>query len=387
NWGEEFEKVIGEIPTESAQQAQPVGQAQPVEQPQQAQPVQPQATSAELLPQISPDAFAENDDESGGGFFMVKKASDWMDSASKKPIPKMLFSQLWFEGECCILFADTGMGKSILAVQIADSISYGKPIKGFKLEAEKQLVLYFDFELTEKQFELRYINECGFDYKFSPNFLRSEINPDCEIPDNMDFEVYLNYEIEKALVKTGAKVVIIDNITYLRSGTEKAADALPLMKHLKKLKNKYNLSMLILAHTPKRNLSNPITRNDLQGSKMLINFCDSCFAIGESSKDKSLRYIKQIKQRNCEQVYDADNVAICELNKPDDFVQFDFKEFSNESEHLQQVSKKDKDGRNQKIKELADKGWSQRDIAKEVGLSASYVNRILKKFAEEDEDL
>lgn len=99
--------------------------------------------------------------------------------------------------------------------------------------------------------------------------------------------------------------MVIDNLTYLRNETERAKNALPLMKHLKALKNKFDLSILVLAHTPKRDMTKPITRNDLQGSKMLINFCDSSFAIGESSKDKSLRYLKQIKVRNSEFKYDT----------------------------------------------------------------------------------
>ena len=95
-----------------------------------------------------------------------------------------------------------------------------------------------------------------------------------------------------------AKILIIDNLTYLKTqATETAKEALPLMKLLKELKGKYDLSILALAHTPKRNLSNPISKNDLAGSKHLANFTDSIFAIGESSKDKSLRYLKQIKAR------------------------------------------------------------------------------------------
>ena len=59
-------------------------------------------------------------------------------------------------------------------------------------------------------------------------------------------------------------------------GTESAADAMPLMKKLVALKKRHDLSILLLAHTPKRALCNPsLTRNDLQGSKMLINFADS----------------------------------------------------------------------------------------------------------------
>ncbi|NBO50672.1 MAG: hypothetical protein EBU80_13355 [Chitinophagia bacterium] len=79
-----------------------------------------------------------------------------------------------------------------------------------------------------------------------------------------------------------------------------AKEALPLMQKLKSLKTKYGLSMLVLAHSPKRSLFNPLTRNDIAGSKHLANFADSIFAIGESAQDKSFRYIKQLKSRAVE---------------------------------------------------------------------------------------
>ena len=98
----------------------------------------------------------ENKITENKGLFKVKTANKWIESAKKRPIPKMLFGKLWFENELCILFADTNLGKSILAVQIGNSISKGKQIKGFDLEANKQQILYFDFELSDKQFENRY---------------------------------------------------------------------------------------------------------------------------------------------------------------------------------------------------------------------------------------
>ncbi len=115
---------------------------------------------------------------------MVKSAKQWMDSARSRPTPKMLFGVLWYEGELCILFSDTNMGKSVVAVQIADSISKGEPIPGFKLEAVKQKVLLLDCEQNEKQFEMRYSNENLEHYSFSENFLRAEINQDSELPKN-----------------------------------------------------------------------------------------------------------------------------------------------------------------------------------------------------------
>jgi len=319
-----------------------------------------------------------NEAKESKGLFTVKTASRWIEQAKTRPIPQMLFGELWFEGELCILFADTNLGKSILAVQIGNSISKGEQIRGFKLETPKQPILYFDFELSDKQFENRYSTKFEQHYNFDNNFIRVEINPDATIPEAQTFEDYLNHSLERSINETGAKVLIIDNLTYLKNETEKAKDALPLMKHLKALKNKYGLSILALAHTPKRDLSKPITRNDLQGSKMLINFCDSSFSIGESHSDKNLRYLKQIKQRNTEQIYDAENVCVCQIDKPLNFLLFEFVNFGKEWEHLKQHSEKDKEKLNEKVSELKQQGRSLREIGVELGISHMKVSRILK---------
>jgi hypothetical protein len=313
------------------------------------------------------------------GLFTVMPASKWIEQAKSRPKPKTLFGQLWFENELCILFADTNLGKSILAVQIGNGVSKGESINGFVLEAVKQPVLYFDFELSDKQFEARYSDNFTNHYPFDNNFIRVEINPNSDIPAETDFESYLNQSLERTVSDTGAKVLIIDNLTYLRSGTETAKDALPLMKHLKALKSKYTLSILVLAHTPKRDLSKPITRNDLQGSKMLINFCDSSFAIGESFTDKHLRYIKQIKQRNCELVYDADNVCVCEIEKPSNFLRFGFVGYGTEKEHLRVPSDKDKEQRKQEAAELKAQGKSNREIARLLGVSEGAIRKWIKQ--------
>lgn len=292
------------------------------------------------------------DAQENKGLFKVKSANKWLGQAKTRPIPRMLFGEFWFEGELCILFADTNLGKSILAVQIANSITKGEYIAGFRLEASSQDAIYFDFELSDKQFENRYSEQFKNHYQFDEKFDRVEINPDSEIPENQSFEEYLNLSLEKVIVETGAKILLIDNITYLRNETEKAKDALPLMKHLKSLKSKYGLSILALAHTPKRDLSKPITRNDLQGSKMLINFCDSSFSIGESSLDNKLRYLKQIKSRNTEVIYDSENVCVCQIDKPYNFLQFEFLNFGTEREHLKQQTEKEKTELEDSIKGL-----------------------------------
>ena len=313
------------------------------------------------------------------GLFTLRTANQWIDESKKRPKPQMLFGEFWFEGELCILFSDTNLGKSILAVQVGNSISKGVPMDGFRLESKKQAVLYCDFELSDKQFEIRYHSDESGHYQFDDSFYRLEINPDASMPQDMKYEDFLYQSIEKAIIKSQASVVIVDNLTYLKSGTESASDALPLMKTLNGLTSKHQLSLPVLAHTPKRDLSKPITRNDLQGSKMLINFCDSAFAIGENHKDRSQRYLKQIKSRNTELVYDTDNVVLCQIAKEKSFLGFSFFGYGIERENLKEITQKDAESRLIEVLELKKQGVSNTAIAKQFGVSEGAVRKWIKK--------
>lgn len=299
------------------------------------------------------------------GMFTVKTANRTIREASLRPNPNPLWSSLWYEGEVCCLFSDSNLGKSIYAVQIATSI------------AEKQRVLYFDFELSDKQFQLRYSDENGALNKFPDNLYRVEINR--ESLDAVDFEEAIIGNIEQAALQTEAKVLIIDNLTYLCIASEKGDAAGTLMFRLMALKKKYGLSMLILAHTPKRCLSNPITQNDLAGSKKLYNFFDSVFAIGKSAKDNDLRYIKQLKVRYGNYTYDADNVIVSSIEKVGTFLQFVNIGFATEKEHLKELSEKDVSKEIEDIKRMVNGGKSYRQIANELGVSLAKVQRSMKK--------
>ena len=311
--------------------------------------------------------------------FVVNTANNWLQQASDRPVPKMLFGKFWFEGELSILFADSNLGKSILAVQIGNCINTGVAMHPFTVESHPQPILYCDFELTDKQFESRYSDDYQNHYAFRDDFYRAELNPNSEVPAGFNnFDEYLIASLERTIVQTGVKVIIIDNLTYLRNETEQAKNALSLMKHLKALKNRYGLSMLALAHTPKRDLSQQITGNDLQGSKMLMNFCDSAFTIGQSSTDKDLRYLKQIKQRNTEQVYGYSNICLCTVNKPANFLQFEFVDYGNEIDHLRKPNEKLNDGQMEQAVQMKLEGKTLREIAKAMGISFQKADRLIK---------
>lgn len=287
-------------------------------------------------------------------------------STKNCPDPNQLWDALWYEGEVCCLFADTNVGKSIYAVQIAESIARtGKK------------VLYFDFELSDKQFQLRYTDEKGNTYKFSDLLFRATINPEAIIQGS--FEQAINQAMEEIVIENDAKVLIIDNLSYLCVNSEKGDSASEFMINLLNLKRKYGLSILVLAHTPKRQMYNPLTQNDLAGSKKQMNFFDSAFAIGKSVLDDGLRYVKQIKTRNGEIMYGADNVIVYQIDKIDSFLQFAKVEESTEKKHLKEKTDEDINKLQNEIRSLSWQGYSCRDIEKKLGISKSQVNRILRK--------
>lgn len=307
----------------------------------------------------------------------IQTANQLLSKGIKEKPANQLFGNFWYENELCFLYSKENAGKSILGMQIAQSIASGESIDDFVIESEPQKVLYFDFELSLKQFAPRYSVEKDKvftnPFQFSDNL--SIINKDNfpKMGEASNMEV-----LRRFIILSGVKVIVIDNLSFIENNmtAKKASD---FMMRLKDLKDKLGLSILMLGHTTKRNPKNPITSNDLQGSKILMNAVDSAFAIGTSIKDSKMRYVKQIKQRNCEQMYGEQNVCVFEIEKPSNFLRFAFVETSTEISHL----KEDKDAIDDElinsVIELSCNGISPQNIGKELGITTHKVNKILRE--------
>lgn len=323
--------------------------------------------------------------------FDVHTGSRWLELAEREPDPMPLFGPFWRQGELCLLFADTNVGKSILAVQIANSIARRCAIPPFTAQAPRSSVLYVDFELSAKQFSARCSDETG-QYPFPDRFFRAGIRPDNDIPAGAAHDAYIIAALEYRVRQLWASVLIIDNISCLRGGTENTAVALRLIKSLRELQQRYQLSILVLAHTPKRrNAARPISAEDLQGSKMLINLADSAFTIGRSSLDASLRYLKQIKQRTGELIHGDDNVCLCHIIRKNKLLRFRFTGTCSEAPHLHRSplnltrhakTAKKQTARNRfrrQVQYLAAQKLSQRQISTRLGISLGMVNKLVKE--------
>lgn len=299
------------------------------------------------------------------GLLSVKSANAWIESSLRRPDPRTFFHGLIVEFENTVIFASSNVGKSIFSIQIAEEI------------ARTEKVLVVDLELSEKQFEMRYTDkDTGQIHVFPDNFLRAEIDPELIVGADLEEEILAS--IEEA-AKQGVRFVFVDNITFICNDSEKAATASSFMMKLIRLKKKYNLTTIVIAHTPKRRGYEPITQNDLAGSAKLISFFDAGIAIARSAKDNNIRYVKQVKVRTGEFLYDSENVLIYDVNKTDGFLRFEFQDYGKEDDHLKSREGSDDVEEIMEILQLQKDGKTLRDIAKILEMSLGKVQRRLKK--------
>ena len=309
-----------------------------------------------------------------------------------QPNPRKLFGQFWWENELVVCFASTNVGKTLLAMQIAESLATGAQVFDHKdnpclNETKEMKVLYIDAELTYKQIENRYKNSItGENYILSHNIIRAHIDRDFEWQKGDNMEELVKVDIRDLIELHEPEALIVDNLKMLKSGTEKSQEAIPMMFELNNLKKKYNISIMVLGHTPKIDLLSPIQINHLSGSSDIANACDGIFAIAKTKEDNSNRYIKELKQRNVEFRFGANNVLLCTIEQPDSFTGFTFNNLVKEVELLNKFNKEAENNLEKLIIKLHDEGSSSREISKMIPYGKSKVAQIIKEKCPSKED-
>lgn len=275
-------------------------------------------------------------------YLRVRDANAVLLEAIGQPDMKQLASTLLEQQGVTLLFAQPGVGKSIFAVQIADAISRGREVfpEGILTnEAGPMRTGFFDFELLDKEFYKRYSNreDPMNTFTFSDTFFRIDINPNfTEFSGEGDIEKHILTEIENAVLTFKLEFLVIDNITALISQSAHDPNvALRVMASLKRLRIKYGLTLLVLAHTTKQyNKSKPIEMEDMSGAAALQNFAPTIFSIGKNANDDGQLYLKQVKGRNgC--LFGKDNIILAQIHKRDgNFLCFDYMGQGRESDML-----------------------------------------------------
>jgi KaiC/GvpD/RAD55 family RecA-like ATPase len=279
--------------------------------------------------------------------------------------PKKIIGVMWAQGENAILFGEDGSGKTIFGVMAACAVAAGGSFQGFENELDAQPVALFDAELSDYQFNNRYPEG------LHPNLTRftfDEGQQKALIGATVEFVVT---QIEAAANTIGAKILILDNLSALTSMLDltKTADSIQLMGLLNDLKRK-GFSTLIIDHTRKPMKEGdfkPISKHDLQGSKMKSNLVDSAFGIGKSSQGENIRYIKAVKIRSFEMDFTKNCVATLELKAAP--LRLEYTGRSCEWEHV--------NDRNSEMQRMSSAGKTQVEIAKTFNISQQAVSKAL----------
>ena len=253
--------------------------------------------------------------------------------------PAPLFGPLWHEGELAVLFGPAAAGKSILAVQLADALARGTPVRTesgsdrpplpqtdrplLPQAPAPQNVLYIDFERTPAQFAERYSAPAATDghppvhHPFPQNFTRVYLEGLYDIPPRFkgDTYQYLIYWLSQTIDEQQPRIVIIDNISYLTRSLAHTAAAGRLMKTLKLWTSRYQISLLAVAHSRPIARRRPLRLTDLAAAPAVAELADTVFAIHPSTLAPDLRYIKHLKSRNACLQYDEHNVLTTQITR------------------------------------------------------------------------
>ena len=148
-----------------------------------------------------------------GGGFLVQPINLCIEEAQKEPPIKTLYPDIVLEGDLCVIFGQSGIGKTVFAMQIARFIA----------ESGKR-VLYVDCEMTPRQLALRYETP-----NFPPTLLRAQMDAEHPVEDVLK-------GIEEVAAANMVEVVFIDNISALGQSLDRSTDAGNLMASLNTLK-------------------------------------------------------------------------------------------------------------------------------------------------------
>lgn len=300
------------------------------------------------------------------GLGTIKKANECVAREDRGP----LFDEFWNDGELAVLFGPAGVGKSVLAVQVADALARGRPMDGFNMPEDRRRVLYVDMKLTEDQFGERYTFEKDY-YSPAKRFRHSE---NLYIGCPHDTSQLCDYLREK-IAEKHISVVVIDDASEFRSTYDGTRETLIVMRQLRRLQRELGISVLVIASSRQPGITGMVTENDLMRSRVLCETADSAFALGAHPTDRTWRYLMQIRSRSDALYWTGGQLPYCRMSKTDDgnlAFKFDDRflpEYDEETRKLIVA-----------IKHRHDEGASFRLIAEDLGIPVSRAHRLFKKW-------
>jgi hypothetical protein len=185
--------------------------------------------------------------------------------------------------------------------------------------------------------------------------------------------------IERNVVDSKAAAIVVDNISAIITDPCDRRFVRDFLKSLNVIRERYDLAVLVIGHTRRHSRYEPLSVSNAACATTISDLCDSVFAIGQSTTDPALRYIKQLKNRSGEITYDALHVIPAVIVRQNHGLFFEMHEVTQESRLIDRISA-ERWRQYLSARILQQKGCSIRQIAATIGLSKSSVQRLLNRY-------
>lgn len=289
-----------------------------------------------------------------------------------------LWHGLWYQGEMACLFGEPNVGKTILAMQIANTLCK----RGLK-------TLYYDFENAAHQLKPRY-NTHKYDSATGDGMFHiKSLNPNFSTA-KLDSHSVLDH-IKKDIINEKSPVIIIDDITHLL-GSGNQADVRFVLNTLRSWTQHFLVSILVLAHSTRRKASALTTLDTLAGSFEFSYAFDSIFSLSRANRYNAehnhiTHYIKHHKNRMGSVLYHEHNVITAEFGRDTNNGYLQFNNFytgGNERQLLRDYGFSTSQQVTQAILQFKNLFYTTREIAAIVGCSQSHVVKTIKKHEQKE---
>lgn len=291
---------------------------------------------------------------------LVPITVDQLEAMDVPPIEYVLYPCLPTQG-ICFIYAASGIGKTLFTLNLAYAIAQGGSFLKYQCPKPRK-ILYIDGEMSFNQLHARMMNiiKHSGELHFKENL--SILTPDKILPHrmpNIDDE-YGQSIYEQIMSKYDFEVIVFDNVSMLTTFDEnKAEEWKSLQDWLLRLRS-LGKSVFVVHHAGK-------DKNGYRGSSRMLDCANTAISL-QPIQDEGL---------------EEDNVSAKKFKvvyqKSRDFGGKDALPYEVVLEHGIWSHQSVEQTNITKIADRINCGMSQTSIAKELGVSQPYVNKLIKK--------
>lgn len=309
-------------------------------------------------------AVETESEEATGEIAPLRRAYDRIISGMEAGRPQMVFDEFWREGELALMFGESGVGKSLLAMRLADTLAAGGDIPWFRMECPAGKTLHVDLSMSDRQFASRhsYSGEGG-----EERALQVSTRLYCDRPvDEQELIEWLERQIEAEKLR----YVIIDDLSMLMRSCDGTRDTVAVMRGLRRICGRFGVSILVVMQSEGPKANARLSERDLGRQRSLCRMADSVFGIGHNAKRGGSVYLAHTRSHSSKPQWTVHNAIQAKIieHRGSLFIEFEM----NVSEEERALINA--------LKDLRRLGLSFREVAVKLRISKSRAHRLDRRW-------